>query len=75
MEKLRELIENTGGRIVESRVFEPKLPHYLAYIPRRYVEKIRDEAKRKDLLRRWDKAYEKWKNGAEHPPVACFLVK
>ena len=42
LEKLKELLEKAGGRIIESGVFEPNLPHYLAYIPREYVEQIKE---------------------------------
>ncbi|WP_297091583.1 class I SAM-dependent methyltransferase [Thermococcus sp.] len=75
LEKLRELVETTGGKVIESGTFKPSLPHYLAYIPREYVEGIKDEKKRVDLLRRWDAAYEKWKSGAEHPPVGWVLAE
>jgi len=61
LERLKELLEKAGGRIIESGVFEPNLPHYLAYIPREYVEQIKNEKKCVGLLERWDKAYEKWK--------------
>ncbi|WP_240703263.1 hypothetical protein [Thermococcus indicus] len=74
LEKLVELVEKAGGRVIESGTFEPGLPHYLAYIPREYVEKIEDEKKRAELLERWDEGYEKWKRGAEHPPVGWVLA-
>lgn len=70
-ERLVELVEKAGGNVTESGTFEPGLPHYLAYIPREYVEDIKDEDKRVELLKRWDRAYEKWKSGTEHPPVRC----
>ncbi len=69
LEKLIELVERAGGKVVESGTFEPGLPHYLAYIPREYVAKIENEQKRAELLERWDKAHKKWKEGVEHPPV------
>ena len=75
LEKLTELVERAGGRVIESGTFEPKLPHYLAYIPREYVEKIKDEEKRAELLKRWEEAYERWKKGAEHPPVGWLLIE
>lgn len=75
LEKLHELVERAGGRITRSGTFEPKLPHYLAYIPREYVERIKDERKRAELLRRWDSAYEKWRKGAEHSPVGWVLAE
>ena len=73
LEKLQELVEQAGGEIIESGTFEPGLPHYLAYIPREYVEQIKDERKRAELLKRWGNAYEKWKKGAEHPPVGWIV--
>ncbi len=75
LEKLMELVEKAGGNVIESGTFEPALPHYLAYIPREYVEGIKDERKRTYLLKMWDKAYEKWKSGAEHPPVGWLLIE
>ena len=41
IEKLKALVERAGGRIIRSGTFEPELPHYLAYIPREYVESRR----------------------------------
>jgi len=75
LERLKGLIEEAGGRIIESGVFEPNLPHYLAYIPRDYVAQIADKRKRAELLEKWDKAYEKWKKGAEHPPVGWIIAR
>ncbi|NJE84917.1 class I SAM-dependent methyltransferase [Thermococcus sp. CX2] len=75
LERLKELVETAGGEIIESGTFEPGLPHYLAYIPREYVEQIKDGKKRAELLKRWDRAYEKWKAGAEHPPVGWILAE
>ncbi|GAB6136055.1 class I SAM-dependent methyltransferase [Thermococcus prieurii] len=75
IEKLTKLVERAEGEVIESGTFEPKLPHYLAYIPREYVERIKDEEKRAELLRRWERAYEKWKAGAEHPPVGWLIAK
>ena len=75
MEELIEFVEKAGGRVIESGTFEPGLPHYLAYIPRKYVEEIKDGRKRADLLKRWDAAYEKWKKGTEHPPVGWLLIE
>ncbi|WP_148883725.1 class I SAM-dependent methyltransferase [Thermococcus aciditolerans] len=75
LEKLTELIEKAGGEVIESGTLEPDLPHYLAYIPREYVERIREEEKRAELLERWERAYEKWKRGAEHPPVGWVLAR
>jgi len=75
LEKLTELVERAGGNVIERGTFEPGLPHYLAYIPREYVARVEDEEKRTQLLERWDRAYEKWKVGAEHPPVGWLVVK
>ncbi len=74
LEKLGELVENAGGHVIKSGTFEPALPHYLAYIPREYVAQIKDEKKRAELLEQWDKAYERWKRGAEHPPVGWLVT-
>jgi len=39
------------------------------------VERVEDEEKRAELLRRWERAYEKWKDGAEHPPMGWLIVQ
>ncbi|GAB6102681.1 class I SAM-dependent methyltransferase [Thermococcus atlanticus] len=75
LEKLGELVEKAGGYLLKSGTFEPALPHYLAYIPREYVAQIKDEKKRTELLERWDKAYEMWKRGAEHPPIGWLVAE
>jgi len=75
LERLQELVEKAGGHILKSGAFEPGLPHYLAYIPREYVAQIKDEKKRVELLKRWDKAYEEWKQGAEHLPVGWLVAR
>ncbi len=75
LERLVEIVEKAGGNVIENGTFEPGLPHYLAYIPREYVERIKDGKKRAELLKRWDRAYEKWKKGTEHPPVGWILAE
>ncbi|WP_232473565.1 class I SAM-dependent methyltransferase [Thermococcus profundus] len=75
MEELKEFVKRAGGKIIESGVFEPNLPHYLAYIPREYVERIKDREKRAELLERWNRAYKKWKKGAKHPPVGWLVAE
>ncbi|WP_457741899.1 class I SAM-dependent methyltransferase [Thermococcus sp.] len=75
LETLIELVEKAGRRVIKSGTFESGLPHYLAYIPGEYVEKREDEKKRAELRKRWDRVYEKWKRGAEHPPVGWLLVE
>lgn len=73
VEKLVDLVERAGGKVADSKVLDVDLPHYLAFIPREYVERIRDEEKRKTLLRRWQAAHEKLReHGEEHPPVAVL---
>ncbi len=52
LEKLKALVEQAGGRVIKSGTFELKLPHYLTYIPYEYVERVEDEEKRAELLRR-----------------------
>lgn len=75
LEKLKALVEQAGGRVIKSGTFEPKLPHYLAYIPRECVARVEDAEKRTERLRRWEKAYGKWKAVAEHPPVGWLIAK
>ncbi|ADT83190.1 class I SAM-dependent methyltransferase [Thermococcus barophilus] len=76
LEKLIEFVERAGGKIKECGTFEPNLPHFLAYIPRKYAEKIRDTRKREILLKKWESACEKLqKYGEEHPPVGWIKAK
>ncbi len=70
MDSLVKMVGMAGGRIESTNVLELPFPHYLAYIPREYVEKISDAERRSDLLHRWDVAYRKLQeHGEEHPPV------
>lgn len=70
LKKLGEFIERAGGTPTEVKTVDVNLPHYLAFIPREMVEKIEDNEKRDDLLKRWEKAYDNLKKyGEEHPPV------
>ncbi len=73
---LRRVIEGAGCRVTQSRILDVNLPHYLAFIPREYVEKILDPKKRRDLLARWDLANKKMiERGEEQPPVAIFSAE
>lgn len=70
LKKLGEFIERAGGTTTEVKTMDVHLPHYLAFTPREIVEKIEDDEKRDDLLKRWEKAYDNLKKyGEEHPPV------
>ena len=70
LSRLRELVEAAGGRVRESKVLDVDLPHALAYFPRSYVEQIPDQARRKELLERWEDANHLVEvHGADHPPV------
>lgn len=70
LKKLMEFIERAGGTITEAKTMDVDLPHYLACTPREMIERIEDDEKRDDLLRRWEKAYDNLqKYGEEHPPV------
>ncbi len=75
-QKLIGMMEQAGCRIIRSMILDVNLPHYLAYIPREYVGKIRDPSKRDDLLCRWQLADKSIKeHGAEHPPVAIISAE
>ncbi len=70
LDQLVGLVERAGGRVTGSRTFDSNMPHYLAFIPRDYVERVEPQADREGLLRRWDAAYRKLvEHGEEHPPV------
>lgn len=75
LEKLVSLAQEAGGNVVESGELEVEQPHFLAFIPREYVERIGEETTRRDLLRRWERANEMLRKfGEEHPPVGFLLV-
>jgi len=70
LDQLAGFVERAGGRVTGSRTFDSNMPHYLAFIPRKYVERVESQAGREDLLRRWDAAYTKLiEDGEEHLPV------
>jgi len=78
LKKIIEFANSAGGCVLESKVIDIDMPHFLGFIPRDYVEKIKDPEKRSDLLKRWEQAYEKIKKyGEEHPPVGIvtFIPK
>lgn len=76
LERLVDMVKEAGGRVVESRIFETGLPHFLAFLPREYVERIEDDTVRMDLLKRWARANGLLeKHGAEHPPVGILLAE
>ncbi len=73
--QLVSLVEQAGGTVVESEVLDVGFPHFLAFLPRQYVERIRDNEKRDNLLRRWDKANQLLeRHGADHPPVGILVA-
>ncbi len=76
LEKLEALVEEAGGEVVESTVLDIDQPHFLAFIPREYVEGVKDAGRREDLLLRWERAEEGLtKYGEEHPPVGVIRAR
>ncbi len=76
LDELESLVSAAGGQIVDSRIIMVGLPHFLAFLPREYVEKIEDEEKRASLLNRWDTAHEKLaSHGEDHPPVGIVSAR
>jgi len=76
LERLKGFVVEAGGTVGSEETIEIGLPHYLSFIPRDYVERIRDPARRDDLLFRWDAAKEGLdRQGAEHPPVAVITAE
>lgn len=69
-EEIEGITEEAGAAQVDVKLVEVNMPHYLAYIPVEYIEKIRDAKIREDLRERWTEALEMLeKHGEEHPPV------
>ncbi len=76
LDALKRLVVQAGGKVKSSEIIDIDLPHYLAFIPRAYVEKIRNPSKRADILSRWDNANDKiTKYGDEHPPVGAISAE
>jgi len=76
MTKLKELIVRASGQVTMAETLKIKMPHYLAYIPREYIRKVKNEKKREKLLIRWDRANQKLRRcGEEHPPVALLKFR
>jgi precorrin-6B methylase 2 len=73
LHKLRELVERAGCRVTEILTLDVGQPHFLACIPKEFIEKSKDKAVKRDLLRRWEVAYSKIQQyGEEHPPVGII---
>ncbi len=76
LEKLEAFVEEAGGEIVESKVLDIGQPHFLAFIPREYVERVKDAERREELLLRWERAEEGLtRYGEEHPPVGVVRAR
>jgi hypothetical protein len=76
LEKLEGFVERAGGRAIESEMLNVDLPHFLAFISKEYLKKIKDKMKREDLLRRWEVAHKKIQRyGEEHPPIGIVSAK
>jgi ubiquinone/menaquinone biosynthesis C-methylase UbiE len=69
-EDLKGIIEEAGAVKVDVKLVDVNMPHYLAYLPPKFIEKIEDERVREDLKTKWTEALEMLdKHGEEHPPV------
>lgn len=69
-EDLKGIIEEAGAAKANVKLVDVNMPHYLAYFPVKYIEKIGDEKIRDDLKEKWVRASEVLeKYGEEHPPV------
>ena len=76
LSSLKMVVEAAGGKVIRSSVMDVNLPHYLAFIPREYVEKIQDPIRRASLLARWDIANRQIeKYGEDHPPVGLVVAE
>ncbi len=76
MKELVKLVEEAGGGVIESKVVDIGQPHFLAFIPKEYVQRIEDEDRRENLLGRWEVAHEKLiRYGEEHPPVGIVRAE
>jgi len=61
LNKLIELVKSAGGEIINAKEIDVELPHHLAFIPKEYIEKIKDVMKKRTPMNRWKIAYEKLK--------------
>ena len=76
LKKIEDLVRKSGGTILESKTIDTGLPDHLAFLPKNFIEKIKDQEKREDLLNRWKVAYSKLKRyGKEHLPVGIIRTR
>lgn len=61
LNKLIELVKSASGEIINAKEIDVELPHPLAFIPKEYIEKIKDVMKKRTPMNRWKIAYEKLK--------------
>ncbi len=70
LSRLVEIVELAGGGNIKSEIIDVNMPHFLATLPREYLEKIPENTQKIELAERWDSAYQKiMRHGEEHPPV------
>ncbi|MGQ4914139.1 MAG: class I SAM-dependent methyltransferase [Candidatus Asgardarchaeia archaeon] len=75
LDELVDLVKTAGGKDIKAKMIHPNMPHYLAYFPKKYIERIKDKKVRHMLLEDWEKAFEKiQKYGEEHPPVGLVTA-
>lgn len=68
--EMKNIVEEAGATETEVKLADVNLPHHLAYMPPEFIERIRDEKARKDLMKKWKEALELLdQHGEEHPPV------
>lgn len=67
---LVEIVELAGGENITSEIIDVDMPHFLATLPRGYLDKIPEKTKKAELVEKWEIAFQKiMKHGEEHPPV------
>lgn len=68
--EMKNIVEEAGSAEAEVKLIDVNMPHHLAYMPREFIERIRDEKVREDLMKKWKEALGMLdKHGEEHPPV------
>ncbi|MGD2247722.1 MAG: class I SAM-dependent methyltransferase [Candidatus Methanofastidiosia archaeon] len=76
LKKVEGFVQKAGGVVTTAFSIDIGLPHYLSYMPKEFIDRIKDESTKKHLLKKWEKAVTNLKTyGEEHPPVGIVQAK
>lgn len=76
LEKVAEFVKKAGGVITSAYSIDIDLPHYLAYMPEEFINRIQDQSTKRALLKKWQKEKTNLiKYGEKHPPVGIVQAQ